>query len=45
MYNVLFCVICIKRDRGEKAQHSSIRTYTHIHLKICIERQRRRQRI
>ena len=38
MHNVLVYVIYIKRGEGAKALYPSIRTYTYVHLGMCVER-------
>ena len=38
MHNVLFSVVYIKRVGGAKALYPSIRTYTYVHLRMCVER-------
>ena len=38
MQSVLFSVIYIKRGGGAKAVYSSVRTYTYMHLRMCVER-------
>ena len=44
MHSVLFSVVYIKRDGGAKALYPSICTYTHMHLRVCVERKRRRRK-
>ena len=38
MHNVFFSVAYIKSGGGAKALHPSIRTYTYMHLRMCVER-------
>ena len=38
MHSVLFSVVYIKRGGGVKALYLSIRTYTYMHFKMCVER-------
>ena len=38
MQSVLFSVVYIKRGGGAKALYPSIRTYTYMHLRMCVER-------
>ena len=38
MHNVLFSVVDIKRGGGTKALNPSIRTYTYMHLRMCVVR-------
>ena len=38
MHSVLFSIVYIKRGGGAKALYPSIRTYSCMHLKMCVER-------
>ena len=38
MHSVLFSVVYIKRGGGANALNPSTRTYTYMHLMMCVER-------
>ena len=38
MHSVLFSVVYTERGGGTKALNPSIRTYTYMHLRMCVER-------
>ena len=38
MRNVLYFVVYIKRRGGAKTLNPTTRTYTYMHLRICVER-------